>query len=182
MTDATGNVNRRAFLKNGAVLGGGVFAAGMPLSQAIWAAEGKVLKVRYASDIAKLDPAFYSGPVDVNVANCIYSKLTCYKPGSEWGWELEAAEKIEQVDPTHIRFRLKKGIKFTGNYGELTARDVKFSFERVIKHNSPVKPDWGSFDHVEIEDDYTGVIVLKSPFVPLWYTALPFGVGTIVSE
>ncbi|TIQ61656.1 MAG: peptide ABC transporter substrate-binding protein [Mesorhizobium sp.] len=182
MTDTTGNVNRRAFLKSGAVLGGGVFAAGMPLSQAIWAAEGKVLKVRYASDIAKLDPAFYSGPVDVNVANCIYSKLTCYKPGSEWGWELEAAEKIEQVDPTHIRFRLKKGIKFTGNYGELTARDVKFSFERVIKHNSPVKPDWGSFDHVEIEDDYTGVIVLKSPFVPLWYTALPFGVGTIVSE
>ncbi|TIP77860.1 MAG: twin-arginine translocation signal domain-containing protein, partial [Mesorhizobium sp.] len=40
------NVSRRAFLKTGAVLGGGLVAASMPLSQAIWAAEGKVLTVR----------------------------------------------------------------------------------------------------------------------------------------
>ena len=25
---------------------------------------------------------------------------------------------------------------FTGGYGEMTAEDVKFSFERVIKHDS----------------------------------------------
>ncbi|MER8537384.1 ABC transporter substrate-binding protein [Mesorhizobium sp. M1005] len=182
MKDIVDPMSRRAFLKTGAVLGGGIVAAGMPLSEAIWAAEGKVLKARSSLDIATFDPGFYTGQPDVAVMNCIYSRLTRYKPGSEWGWELEAAEKIEQVDPTHIRFRLKKGIKFTGDHGELTARDVKFSFERVIKHNSPVKVDWGSFDHVDIEDDYTGVIVLKSPFVPLWMISLPYGVGHIVSE
>ncbi|RUV61014.1 twin-arginine translocation signal domain-containing protein [Mesorhizobium sp. M5C.F.Ca.IN.020.29.1.1] len=181
MKDMQFNVSRRGFLKVGAALGGGVLA-GMPLSQAIWAVEGKVLKVRVPTDYTKLDPGFYNFNQEADVSSCIYSKLIHFKPGSEWAWELEAAEKIEQVDPTHIRFRLKKGIKFTGGYGELTAKDVKFSFERVIKHNSPVKGDWGPLDHVEIEDDYTGVIVLKTPFVPLWNISLPFSVGHIVCE
>ncbi|RWK27326.1 MAG: peptide ABC transporter substrate-binding protein, partial [Mesorhizobium sp.] len=117
------------FLKTSSVIGGGIVAAGVPLSSAIWAAEGKVLTAYSNDDISKLDPGFYSAVSEVNVMNCLYSKLTRYKPGSEWGWELEAAEKMEQVDPTHVRFRLKKGIKFTGDYGELTAKDVKFSFE-----------------------------------------------------
>ncbi|RWJ57950.1 MAG: peptide ABC transporter substrate-binding protein [Mesorhizobium sp.] len=177
MKDIVGNPSRRAFLKTGAAFGGGIFAAGMPLSQSIWAAEGKVLKARGPRDIVNLDPGFFQGGPDVDVMNCIYSKLTHYKPGSDWGWELEAAEKVEQVDPTNIRFRLKKGIKFTGGYGELTARDVKFSFER-----SAAIADWGPLDHVEIEGDYTGVIVLKTPFAPLWTLALPYGVGHIVSE
>ncbi|SJM32657.1 ABC transporter substrate-binding protein [Mesorhizobium delmotii] len=182
MKDVVASVSRRSFLKGGAALGGGIVAAGMPLSQAIWAAEGKVLKARSSINPTTFDPGFYALNHEIDVMSCIYSKLTRYKPGSEWGWELEAAEKIEQVDPTHIRFHLKKGIKFTDDHGELTAKDVKFSFERVIKHNSWAKADWGSLDHVDIEDDYTGVIVLKTPFVPLWMISLPFGVGHIVSE
>lgn len=182
MNNIANGVSRRSFLKAGAALGGGVVAAGMPLSEALWAAEGRTLTVRSLNDIQKLDPGFYQNSNNVDVMNCIYSKLIRYKAGSEWGWELEAAEKIEQVDPTHIRFRLKKGIKFTGDYGEMTAKDVKFSFERVGKHNSPVKLDWEALDHVEVEDDYTGVIVLKNPFVPLWMLTLPWGAGHIVSE
>ncbi|MER8511135.1 ABC transporter substrate-binding protein [Mesorhizobium sp. M0894] len=182
MNDHKGAVSRRAFLKTSSVIGGGIFTAGMPLSSAIWAAEGKVLIAASSNDISKLDPGFYSAVSEVNVMNCIYSKLTRFKPGSEWGWELEAAETMERVDPTHIRFRLKKGIQFTGGYGELTAKDVKFSFERVIKHKSPDNVDWGTLDRVEVEDDYTGVIVFKAPFVPVWNIAFPYGVGHIVSE
>ncbi|MER8917346.1 ABC transporter substrate-binding protein [Mesorhizobium sp. M0761] len=182
MNNIVANVSRRAFLKMGTALGGGIFAAGMPLSQAIWAAEGKVLKARGTLDLGTLDPGFYIGSNEIDVMSCIYSKLTHFKAGSEWAWELEAAENLEQVDPTHIRFHLKKGIKFTGSHGEMTAKDVKFSFERVIKHNSLVKPDWGPLDHVDIEDDYTGVIVFKTPFVPVWNVAFPYGVGHIVSE
>ncbi|TGQ11373.1 ABC transporter substrate-binding protein [Mesorhizobium sp. M00.F.Ca.ET.217.01.1.1] len=182
MKGIVGNVNRRALLKAGAALGGGIFAAGMPLSQAIWAAEGKVLKARSYNDVSTFDPGFYSEYVGLDVADCVFSKLIRRKPGSEWRWELEAAEKIEQVNPTHIRFRLKKGITFTGGYGELTAKDVKFSFERVIKHKSPDVGDWGTLDRVEVEDDHTGVIVFKTPFVPAWVVSLPFGVGHIVSE
>ncbi|PAQ08305.1 ABC transporter substrate-binding protein [Mesorhizobium temperatum] len=182
MNNIVGSVSRRTLLKTGAALGGGIIAAGMPLSQTIWAAEGKVLKARAFRELLTLDPGFYGGVADVDVMNCIYSKLTHFKPGTEWGWDLEAAEKIEPVDPTHIRFRLKKGIKFTGGYGELTAKDVKFSFERIIKHKSPVATEWGPLDHVELEDDYTGVIVFKTPFAPAWLISLPYGVGHIVSE
>lgn len=175
-------LNRRQLLKVGAGLGAGVMASGLPLSQAVWAAEGEELIARSYADINKLDPGFYQNAYNVDVMNCIYTKLTRYVPGSDWGWELEGAESVEQVDPTHIRFRLKKGIQFTGGYGELTAEDVKFSFERVIEHDSPVKGDWGPLDHVEVEDDYTGVIVLKNPFVPLWNITLPYGCGHIVSK
>ena len=52
---------------------------------------------------------------------------------------------------------------FTGGHGEMTADDVKFSFERVIQHDSPVKGDWGPLDHVEVTGKYSGVIVLESP-------------------
>ncbi|RWK27369.1 twin-arginine translocation signal domain-containing protein, partial [Mesorhizobium sp.] len=129
MNDHNRSISRRTFLKTSSVVAGGIAAAGMPLSSAIWAVEGKVLTAASSGNISKLDPGFYSAVSEVDVMNCIYSKLTRFKPGSEWGWELEAAEKMEQVDATHIRFRLKKGIKFTGDYGELTAKDVKFSFE-----------------------------------------------------
>ncbi|MER9632359.1 ABC transporter substrate-binding protein [Mesorhizobium sp. M0296] len=178
MIDIVGKVNRRAFLKTSAALGG-VFAGGMPLSQAVWAAEGKVLTARSYGDLATLDPARWGKAAEVDVMSCIYSKLTHYKPGSEWAWELEAAEKIEPVDPTHIRFRLKKGITFSGSYGELTAKDVKFSFERSIRAGAAA---WGPLDRVEIEDDYTGVLVFRGPFEPVWNVALPYGVGHILSE
>lgn len=173
-------LRRRSVLQGGvaAVVGGAL----MPLSRAVWAAEGKVLRARSYADIDKLDPGFYQNAYNVDVMNCIYSKLIRYKAGSDWGWELQAAESIEQVDETHIRFKLRPGMMFTGGYGEMTAEDVKFSFERILEHDSPVKGDWGPLDHVEVEDTYTGVIVLKEPFQPLWNITLPYGCGHIVSK
>lgn len=176
------SLNRREFLKASAATTAGVVAYGMPLSQAIWAAEGKVLRARSYADINKLDPGFYQNAYNVDVMNCIYSKLLHYKPGTDWATELQAAESVEQLDPTHIRFKLRPGIMFTGGFGEMTAEDVKFSFERVIELNSPMQDDWGPLDHVEVEDTYTGVIVLNKPFVPIWNVSLPYGVGHIVSK
>jgi peptide/nickel transport system substrate-binding protein len=176
------SLSRRKFLKSSAAAAAGVMASSLPLSQVIWAAEGKILRARSYADINKLDPGFYQNAYNVDVMNCIYSKLMNYKPGTDWATELQAAESVEQLDPTHIRFKLRPGIMFTGDYGELTAEDVKFSYERVLEHNSPMKDDWGPLDHVEIEDKYTGVIVLKKPFVPIWNVTLPYGVGHIVSK
>ncbi|MDW5378167.1 ABC transporter substrate-binding protein [Halomonas sp. HP20-15] len=176
------SLDRRRFLQSSIATAAGVMAYGSSLSQLIWAAEGKVLRVRSYADINKLDPGFYQNAYNVDVMNCIYSKLLNYKPGTDWATELQAAESVEQLDPTHIRFKLRPGIMFTGGYGEMTAEDVKFSFERVIEQNSPMQDDWGPLDHVEVEDKYTGVIVLSKPFVPIWNVSLPYGVGHIVSK
>jgi len=178
--DKTLHIGRRGFMKGAAV--GGLAMATMPISEAVWADTGKTLNVRSSADIDELDPGFYQNGYNVDVMNCIYSKLVHYTPGDKWGHELQAAEKIEQTDATHIEFTLKKGIMFTGGYGEMTAEDVKFSFERILKHDSPIKGDWGPLDHVEVTGKYTGTIVLKKPFVPLWNITLPYGGGMIVSK
>jgi peptide/nickel transport system substrate-binding protein len=173
-------IARRQFLQVAA--GSGLVAASMPITRAVWSQSGSVLRVRSYADLDALDPGFYQNAYNVDVMNCIYSKLVRYKPGHEWGWELQVAESIEQIDETHIRFRLRPGIMFTGGYGEMTADDVKFSFERVIEHDSPIKGDWGPLERVDVEDKYSGVIVLSKGFQPLWNITLPYGAGHIVSK
>jgi peptide/nickel transport system substrate-binding protein len=61
---------------------------------------------------------------------------------------------------------------FNNGFGEMTADDVKFSFERVIDPamNAINAPDMGTLSHVEVHDRYSGTIVLDSPyaaFVPI---------------
>ena len=176
-------VTRRRFMKLSAVSAGAMLMP-LPWVSKVFSAEGKVLKVRDYSDIKSLDPAFFLSTPEENIMACIYNKLISFKPGSKWEWQLEAAKSIEQVDATHIKFELKPGIKFTHGFGEMTAEDVKFSFERVAdpKTESPNKDDWGPLDHVEVTGKYTGVIVFKSPFQPVWWTTLTFASGNIISK
>ncbi|MEH6578533.1 MAG: ABC transporter substrate-binding protein [Amphritea sp.] len=173
---------RRKLLLSAALLG----TLGAISVQPTWAADDdkKVLHTRSYTDIQTLDPAFYSAAVEEDVMGAIYNKLIYYKPGNTWEWELQAAKSIEQVDPTHIAFELRQGIMFSNGFGEMTAEDVKFSFERFIDPaiESPVASDWGPLDHVEVTGKYTGTIVLKEPFQPLWNITLPYAAGNILSK
>jgi peptide/nickel transport system substrate-binding protein len=176
-------ISRRSLLLQSLVFGG---ALALPkwVGQAFAANDG-VLRARLYNDINQLDPAIYQNAYNVDVMGLIYPKLVGYVPNSDaWEWQLEQAESIEQVDDTHIRFKLKDGLRWSGDFGDITAEDVKYSYERVIdpKNESPVAGDWGPLSHVEVEDRLTGVIVLKEPFQPLWTIALPYGVGHIVSK
>ncbi len=179
----TGFTGRRKFLKDMSLLGA---AAGLlPLSAGhAFAATGGTLRMRTYSDMRTLDPAFSSGVVDEEIQSSIYNKLVQYKPGREWGWQLDAAEMIEQVDDTHIKFALRDDIGFTNGFGAMTAEDVKFSFERIIDPSLEAanKPDMGPLSRVEVTGERTGVIVLDKPFAPLWSIALPYITGNIVSK
>ncbi len=173
---------RREFLKTtGAV---GVAAAAMPMSQIVYAQDKKILKVRAYSDMRSLDPAHSVGVVDEEIHSSIYSKLIQYKPGREWGWVLDAAEEISQVDDNRIKFRLKQGIMFTNGYGEMTAEDVKFSFERILDPaiESTNTPDWGSLKEVVVDSKYEGTVVFNDPYPPAWTIAMPYIVGNIVCK
>jgi peptide/nickel transport system substrate-binding protein len=146
--------------------------------------DGKVLRVRSYSDIQNLDPAFRKSAPEDDIMRNIFVGLIGMKEGDEWGWELDGASAIEQVDPTHIAFTLRDGLTWTDGFGPVTADDVKFSFERIAdpKMESPYAGDWAALDHVEVTGDKSGVIVLKAPFAPLWAVGLPFGSGRIVSR
>jgi peptide/nickel transport system substrate-binding protein len=158
-----------------ALLGGSVHSA---------RAENNVLRVRIVKDIAVLDPLNVRNTSENDVLTAISNKLITYKPVTAWEWELDAAEAMEQVDDLRIRFRLRSGIQWTNGFGAMTAEDVKFSFERVsnpANEGSNVS-DWTLFDHVEVEDTHTGVIVFKEPYPAAWLSLFPRPSATIVSR
>lgn len=153
---------------------------------ALAAADRSKIVVRVDKDLANLDPANRSGPVDLNVIWSVQQGLISFKPGST-EWELDAAEELVQVSDTEIRFKLRPGLAFTGGYGELTAEDVKFSFERFIKPDAEGKPvtyakDWAALDHVEVTGPLEGRILLKNPAPALYSIALADGSGRIISQ
>ena len=176
-------ISRRRFVQGGSALAfAGMLPAAFPFRS--HAAEGGTLRVRSYADMRTLDPAFSQGVPDEEIQAPIYNKLVQYKPGRVWGWQLDAAAMIEQVDARHIRFALRDDIGFTNGFGPMTASDVKFSFERVVDPalKASNRPDMGPLSHVEVTGEREGVIVLKEPFAPLWSIALPYITGNIVSR
>ncbi len=173
---------RRQFLQTSGTLGFAMATGG--IAEIVYAQDKKILKIRTYADMRSLDPAHSQGIVDEEIQSSIYSKLIQYKPGREWGWELDAAESIEQADDTHIKFKLKKGIMFTNGYGEMIAEDVKYSFERILDESleSTNTPDWGSLKEVTVDGTHEGTIVFNEPYPPAWNIALPYIVGNIVSK
>ena len=143
-----------------------------------------VLRYRVFTDMQVLDPPFRLTAPEGDVITVIFPKLVSFEPGDAWKWKPDAAEEIEQTDDTHIRFKLRHGLKWTNGFGELTAEDVKYSFERVIdpKLQAPYKDDWAALDHVEVADKYSGVIVLKEYFAPLWWSTLPWNTAAIICK
>ncbi|MBX2881527.1 MAG: twin-arginine translocation signal domain-containing protein [Granulosicoccus sp.] len=175
-------LDRREFLKTASALG--ITAAAGGMYEVAFAQDKKILKIRTYADMRSLDPAHSQGIVDEEIQSSIYSKLIQYKPGRDWGWELDAAESIEQVDETKIKFKLKQGIMFSNGFGEMTAEDVKYSFERILADSieSTNKPDWGTLKEVTVDGTYEGTIVFEEPYPPAWNIALPYIVGNIISK
>ncbi|MGD8624754.1 MAG: ABC transporter substrate-binding protein [Anaerolineae bacterium] len=146
--------------------------------------EPKILKARLYGDIQNLDPAFQISENDTVVANAVMDGLVRYCPNS---YELcnQLAEELEESeDGLQIRFKLREGVMWHNGYGELTAEDVKYSYERFIDPDldAAYADDWATLDYVEVIDDYNGIIHLKEPFAPLWSSTLPVGSGTIVPK
>ena len=175
------NLSRRKFMQGAAALG--LIATATPR---LARAEGhRVLRARSASDIQDIDPGDPAAGSDQDVMMAIFNKLVAYDPTStNWGWELEAATSVEQLDPVHVRFTLMPGVEWTNGFGEMTSEDVKYSFERIADPDfgSWARVDWEQLKEVRIVDKYTGVITLNEPFAPLFFSTLPYGSGTIICK
>jgi peptide/nickel transport system substrate-binding protein len=143
------------------------------------------LRIQEWGDINTLDPAFMTSTErEFTIMNSIYSGLVKYKLGS---WDIEPDLALSwdiSADNKEITFHLRKGVQFQKGYGELTADDVKFSFERIIDpaQKSPESGTWAALDHVEVIDPYTVKLVLKNPSASLFTSTLPLNAGFIVSK
>lgn len=184
-------IGRRDFLKGAATLGLSISSVGVLLTacQDQESAEQStdLLSLHLGQDMENLDPAFQVGRADYVVSFNIFQNLVAYKPGT---WELvnELAEKWEgSEDGLRWDFKLKEGIQFHSGYGEVTAEDVKFSFERIAgliepKIDSTYQTDWATLEEVEVSGKYTGAVVLREPFAPLMTTTIPITAGHIISK
>ncbi len=175
-----GSTTRRRFMATTAL---GAAAATMTTG-APSHAQTRQLRLRSYVTVQVLDPMSRLGAPEGDVMDCLMPGLVTAKPGNAWGWELDAADSIEQVDPTHIRFELKKGLTWTGGFGDVTAEDVKYSYERIANpdNKSAYRGDWRALDRVDVTSSHTGVIVLKEPYIPLFTTTLPYNSGSIVCK
>ena len=156
--------SRRDMLAAGAGLAG-AGAVGFPMMAHAQSTGGQrqTINVRAAAEFDVLDPAFRRGPSDGNVMRVVYQRLMSSKPNSS-ELELDAASEIKQTSPTTIDFKLKPGLMFTDGFGEMTAEDVKFSFERIGlppkegAKESTYKGDWLHLVGVEVKGKYEGRI------------------------
>lgn len=149
------------------------FAIAQPLKIATW------------EDINTFDPAWMtSAERELTIMSCLYNGLVKYKEGS-WDIVPDLAKSWEIApDGKSVTFKLRKGVKFHKGYGEMTAEDVKYSFERIIDpaNKCPEKGQWKLLDRVEVIDPYTVKLVLKDIMPTLLDSLLPMNSGYIICK
>ncbi|MGI9336012.1 MAG: ABC transporter substrate-binding protein, partial [Gammaproteobacteria bacterium] len=162
------SISRRKFIAGTAA---GTAAASGLLPPVTFSQEGRTLNARLVRDIQVLDPGYMIGGSEIDTQWAIFPRLARTLAGDKWRWEPSPyVEQIGHIDDTHIGFELKSGLQWSDGFGELTAEDVKFSFERL--KDSEWKGKWETLDHVEITGRYSGTVVLNKPFSPIWLTAI----------
>lgn len=142
------------------------------------------VRARRGEDIDTMDPAHHTGNEEYNLNLAIYSHLMKYEPRSS-EVTMDAAEEFEvSEDGLSATFKLKEGIQFHHGYGEMTAEDVKFSFERIIdpETDSAYTSDWSTLERVEVTGKYTGKLVFSEPLAFLTTTTIPYTSGAIISK
>ncbi|MFK5953474.1 MAG: ABC transporter substrate-binding protein [Desulfobacterium sp.] len=143
------------------------------------------MKIATWEDVNTFDPGWMtSGERELTIMSCLYNGLVKYNEGT-WDIVPDLAESWEMSeDGKTVVFKLRKGVQFHKGYGEMTAEDVKFSFERIVDpaNKCPEKSQWAALDHVEVVDTYTVKLVLKNPMVTLLTSLLPMNTGMIVSK
>jgi len=135
----------------------------------VCAVDTGTLLVGVSSDIHLLDPAVSSDNYDWRQIYPSYDRLVKYKVvNGEGSTEVEPmAAESWSISPDGMvwTIKLRKGITFDDGT-PLDAKAVKFSFERVLKIGKGPADNIGAIKTVDVVDDYTAKITLKSAFGP----------------
>ena len=190
-------LSRRDLLKTGLAAGAAASAASSawPRAAAAQTALGKrggILKVR-GYDPPHFDPHLTLNFKTNTTVSFVYSKLVRHKVGPSvtpgtFAVEPDLAERWEEPDETTVVFYLRKGVKWQNkppvNGRELTAEDVKFTYDRFLaEKGNPLRFLLDPVDRVEVVDRYTVRFKLKEPFV--WLVSIlanPVGMWILPRE
>jgi len=117
------------------------------------------------SPARNLDPVYRTRAADYFVYYNIFSHLVRWKPGTA-ELEPDLAERWEVSPDGRVwTFHLRKGVQFHKGFGEVTAEDVKFTFDRFTDKEvaSPNAGAWEGVVRIEAVDRYTVRFRLKQP-------------------
>jgi peptide/nickel transport system substrate-binding protein len=118
--------------------------------------------LRWASqgDILTFDPMSQNESLNNTFSDYIYDGLVRYN--KQFVPEPALATSWTRVSPTVWRFNLRKNVKFHDG-SPLTADDVVFSFERVLKPASNMKVYAQGIKETKKIDDYTVEVITDGP-------------------
>lgn len=143
----------------------------------------QALKVRFYDDPSGFDPASLFRIETENIAFNLYSGLTSYDSVTSKIIP-DLAESWETKDQQTWTFRLHKGVQWHKGYGELTAADVVYSYNRIMDPatGSPYRAEFNNVDSLEAPDPYTVVIKLKRPDGNFLHQVANYHQGQVVKK
>ena len=139
-----------------------------------------------AQDVGQLDPHLAVSTIDRAVVAWLFNGLVRFKPGSMSPADIEP-DLAESWDSTPDKkvwtFHLRHGVKWQGDYGEVTADDVVYSLKKSADpKRSAASADFAALDSVEAVDPYTVKITLKQTVPSLLGIVTNYAGGFIVPK
>ncbi|MFL9913011.1 ABC transporter substrate-binding protein [Paraburkholderia fungorum] len=138
-----------------------------------------------APDVLTLDPDRATSIGDLGMVAEIYNGLVRFAPGSADPKSLEpdlAASWDASSDKKVWTFHLRHGVKFHGEWGELTSADVVYSLKRAADPaRSSYAANYTLIEKVEATDPYTVRVTLKYPDATFLGRVSNYHGGLIVS-
>jgi ABC-type transport system substrate-binding protein len=146
------------------------------------APKGGELVVGKDQEAPGLDPAKNPASAAIRIFDFTYSRLTRLDPQMRPQPDLATSWDIAPDGKTYT-FHLRKGVKFH-NGRELTAADVKYTYERIINPDtaSIARSFFEPIDHIDATDPYTVTIVLKAAYTPFLVNTAASWAGIVARE
>lgn len=175
-------ITKRQFMAGAAA----VSAAGLVGGRGAGAADAaQVLKPQITA-LNSIDPAHeISAGDEGRVSILVNNALLRYAPGTKFELIPDLATRYEVSEDGKVyTFFLRKDVKWHRNFGPFTARDVKWSVERILNPETKSR-NAGQFRDiasVEVVDDHAVRFNLKAPSAVFPHAVATFRAGFLMSE
>jgi peptide/nickel transport system substrate-binding protein len=142
----------------------------------------KTITIGTTDQVISLDPAGSYDNGSLLLEDNLYQFLMSVPAGGTQP-KPDAAKDCSFTSPTEYTCTIKDGLKFS-NGDALTAKDVAFSYTRIVKINNPDGPAslLANMVSATAKDDKTVVFTLKNPNDQTWPYVLGTSAGPIVDS